>query len=251
MTLQMTVSPDFAPDYIPGWYIFNTWLQKQLGEGIHLELYNNFADQREAIRNDQVDIIYANPFDASMLIREKGFKALVRPSNKHDEAVIVVNAQHPAMRVEDLPPESRLVFTSDPDVHLIGMIMLEPADLHMDNLQTKEVDSYVLVAKNLLRNEADIGFFLKEAFYDLSNFIREQLRILVESEISVVHHTLLVGPRLQGKREQIRELLLNMSADSKGQGVLESLGFQFWENVAEEDVEFMIDLMDTLVTPAS
>ena len=63
----------------------------------------------------------------------------------------------------------------------------------------------------------------------------------------MVHHTLLVGPRLQGKREHIRDLLLGMSTDPKGQGVLESLGFQSWENVAEEDVEFMIDLMDTLV----
>ncbi len=246
MTFQMTVSPDFSPDYIPGWYIFNTWLQKQLEEGIHLKLYNNFDDQRKAIYNDQVDIIYANPFDASMLIREKGFKALVRPAGKHDEAVIVVNAQHPATCVEDLPPDSRLVFTNDPGVHLIGMIMLEPADLHTGNLQTQEVDSYVLVAKNLLHNEADIGFFLKEAFYDLSNFIQEQLRVLVESEISVVHHTLLVGPRLQGKREQIRDLLLDMSAAPKGQGVLDSLGFQSWENVDQEDVEFMIDLMDTL-----
>ncbi len=247
MSWQMSVSPDFAPDYIPGWYIFNTWLQKQLAERIHLQLYDNFADQREAIRNDQVDIIYANPFDASMLIREKGFKALVRPSGKQDEVVVAVNAQHPATRIEDLPPESRLVFTNDPDVHLIGMIMLEPADLHAGNLSGKAVDSYVLVAKSLLHGEADIGFFLKEAFYDLSGFIRDQLKVLVESEISVVHHTLLVGPRLQGKREHIRELLLGMPADPKGRGVLESLGLPSWEKVDEEDVEFMIDLMDALV----
>lgn len=246
MSYQMTVSPDFAPEYIPGWYIFNTWLQKQLGEGIHLELYNDFESQREAIANDQIDIIYANPFDAAMLIREKGFTALVRPSGKNDEVVVVVNNDNPAQRVEDLAPGLRLVFTNDPDVHLIGMIMLEPADLNVNNVQMQEVDTYVLVAKQLLRGEADVGFFLKEAFYDLSQFIREQLRVLVESEISVVHHALLVGPRLKDKQEQIRELLLNMASDPKGPGVLESLGFRAWENVEQEDAEFMIDLMDTL-----
>jgi phosphonate transport system substrate-binding protein len=160
--------------------------------------------------------------------------------------VVFVNVQHPANCVEDLSPGLRLTFTNDPDVHLIGMIMLEPANLIADNIQMREVGSYVIVAKHLLRNEADVGFFLKEAYYDLSSFVQEQLKILVESEISVVHHTLLVGPRLNEKREQIRETLLNMPTDLKGPGVLESLGFQAWENVDEEDAEFMIDLMDTL-----
>ncbi len=246
MTYQMTVSPDFAPELIAGWYIFNTWLQKQLGEGIHLELYNDFKSQREAIRSDQVDIIYANPFDASMLIREKGFTALARPAGKQDEAVIAVKAQYPADCVEDLPPGIRLAFTDDPDVHLMGMIMLEAADLNADNTEKRVVDSYVIVAKQLIRDEADVGFFLKEAFDNLSNFTREQLKVLVESQISIIHHSLLVGPRLAAQREQIREFLLKMSADPKGVGVLESLGFQSWENVDQEDAEFMIDLMDTL-----
>lgn len=246
MTYQITVSPDFAPEHIAGWYIFNTWLQKQLGEGVHLELYNDFDSQREAIRNDQVDIIYANPFDAAMLVREKGFTALARPSGKSDEAVVVVQAQNSATCVEDLKPGLRLAYTDDPDVHLMGMIMLEPADLSADNIHQSQVVSYPIVAKQLIRKEADVGFFLKESFDDLSAFTREQLKVLVESEISVIYHVLLVGPQLVGKQEQIRQLLLGMAQDAKGASVLKSLGFQGWENVDEEDVEFMIDLMDTL-----
>lgn len=246
MTYQMTVSPDFAPEYIAGWYIFNTWLQKQLGEGIHLKMYNNFKSQREAIQNNQVDIIYANPFDASTLIREKGFTALARPIGKHDEAIIVVSAKNPANCVEDLRSGLRLVSTDDPDVHLMGMIMLEPADLDANNIQMREVDSYVIVAKHLIQATADVGIFLKEAYENLSAFARDQLKVLVESEISIIHHSLLVGPQLADKREHIREILLNMPNDPKGPGVLESLGFNGWENVSLEDAEFMIDLMDTL-----
>ena len=33
MTYNFTISPDFSPDHISGWYIFNTWLQKRLGLG--------------------------------------------------------------------------------------------------------------------------------------------------------------------------------------------------------------------------
>jgi phosphonate transport system substrate-binding protein len=242
----MTVSPDFAPEYIAGWHIFNTWLQKQLGEGIHLELYHDFDSQRKAIRNHQVDIIYANPYDAAMLVREEGFTALARPSGKSDEAVIVVQAQNPADHIEDLKPGLRLVYTDHPDVYLMGMIMLEPADLNVDNIHRNQVSSYPVVAKQLIRNEADAGIFLKQAFDDLSAYTRAQLKVLVESEIDVIYHALLVGPQLADKQEQIRQLLLGMEDDDKGAGVLASLGFQGWENVDEEDMEFMIDLMDTL-----
>lgn len=246
MTLQMTVSPDFAPGRISGWYIFNTWLQKQLDARIHLELFSDFNSQRTAIRNDQIDIIYANPFDASMLIREKNFTALVRPAKQADEVVVVVPADSPANAVTDLTPGVRLVFTNDPDVQLIGMIMLEPADLNGDNLQSQEVDSYPVVAKRLLRKEADAGFFLKEAFDALAPATRENLKVLAESQISVIHHALLVGPRLAERREEIRNRLLTMTDDAKGASVMESLGLHSWQPVDEEDAEFMIDLMDTL-----
>ncbi|MCB9422339.1 MAG: phosphate/phosphite/phosphonate ABC transporter substrate-binding protein [Ardenticatenaceae bacterium] len=246
MTHQMTVSPDFAPDAVASWYIFNTWLQKQLDENIHLELFNDFESQRQAIFNDQIDIIYANPFDAAVLIREKGFTALVRPVGKQDEVVVAVSAQNPAACIEDLAPGLRLASTDDPDVHLVGMILLEPADINADNIERKIVDSYVIVAKQLLRNEAEVGFFLKEAFDSLSNFTKEQLKVLVESQISIIHHMLLVGPRLADKQVQIRDCMLQMADDPKGQGVLDSLGFTGWEMIEAEDAEFMIDLMDTL-----
>lgn len=49
MRYVMTVSPDFSPDKIAGWYIFNTWLQRQLDIHIHLELYSDFNSQRESL----------------------------------------------------------------------------------------------------------------------------------------------------------------------------------------------------------
>ena len=167
-TLELTVSPDFAPDHIAGWYVFNTWLQRQLGVRIHLELYDDFDTQRKAIAADQVDLIYANPYDAAMLVREKGFVAVAAPVDRPDEAVIAVPAESAVQHVEDLRPGSRVAVTRDPDVNLIGMIMLEPADLKRDSVVLQQVNSYVLVAKQLLQGKADCGFFLKEAFDDLS-----------------------------------------------------------------------------------
>lgn len=247
MTFNLTVSPDFAPDHISGWYFFNTWLQRQLDTGIHLELYDSFDEQRNDIQADKFDLIYANPYDASMLVRELGFQAIARPANKADETVIAVNAESVFQTVEDLLPGSRIATTDDPDVHTMGMIMLESADLDKGNTEISEYASYVVVAKNLLNNSADAGFFLKEAYDELSELIRSKMRVLVSSQISVVHHTLLVGPRMADHIPAIQAALLTMHENDKGQGVLESMGFSSWEPMDSEQTEFMIDLIDTLI----
>lgn len=246
MSYQFTVSPDFTPDHLSGWYIFNTWLQKQTGCAIHLEMYNDFHAQREAIKDDRVDLIYANPFDAAMLVREKGFKPLVRPAEESDEAIIVVSIDNHVEDVAHLQPGIKVAVTEDPDVHMMGMIMLEPGDLDASNVIMVPSDTYILVAKHLLKGEADVGIFLAEAFDDLSNMIKKQLRVLVRSQISVIHHSLMIGPRLLERRESIQDTLVQMHNDDKGHGVLESLKFKQWQVVDDEEMEFMIDLMDTL-----
>ena len=246
MPFNFTVSPDFAPDHMSGWFYFNTWMQRNLGADIHLELYDSFEEQREAIKAGKVDLIYANPYDASMLVRDLGFQAVARPVGTRDEAVVVVPAESPAQSVEDLKEGTRLATTDDPDVHTIGMIMLEPADLDSTNITQKEYDTYILIAKALLRGEADVGFFLKQGFDELSDLIKKQMRVLVSSQISVVHHALLVGPAMQERMGDLKPLLVEMHQDEKGKGVLESMGLRGFEPMTMEQTEFMIDLIDTL-----
>jgi phosphonate transport system substrate-binding protein len=246
MPYQMTVSPDFTPDHIFSWYIFNTWLQRSLGVDIHLELYDSFEKQRAAILADQVDLIYANPYDAAMLVREKGFVPIVRPQRSADEAIIAVHADNPAQKVEDLSANIGIAATDDPDVNLICDIMLEPAELNAQNTQRSIKNTYPLVAKALIQKKADLGFFLVEAFDSLSGITRRKLRALVSSQIQVIHHALLAGPKLAERQNTLRELLIGMSQNSKGAGVLQTMGFEAWELMDNEEMEFMIDLMDTL-----
>lgn len=247
MTLNLSVSPDFPPAHISGWFIFNTWLQRQLGVGVHLELYDSFEAQREDIRSGKLDLIYANPYDASMLVRELGFKVLVRPRNRADEAVIAARADDAINCVEDLKPGLRIATTADPDVHTMSMIMLESADLDNSNVTFKELDTYVLVAKALINGEADAGFFLKAGFEELSELVRKQMKPLVSSQISVVHHTLVAGPRMEEHLPALMNSLVEMENDPKGIDVLKSMGLDGWDVMEEEQTEFMIDLIDTLI----
>ncbi len=247
MALQFAISPDFPPEHIPGWYIFNTWLQRELDSAIHLQLYDNFGDLREAIHADRLDLVYANPFDASLLVREKHFMPLARADNLQDEAVVLTADHHPARHIEDLRPGTVIAATDVPDIEMMGMIMIEPADLNRDNTQRITCDNYVMVAKQLLNDEADIGFFLAEAFDNLSDLVKNQLRPLVRSQIQVIHHSLMAGPALQERHATLQQLLTTMDTSEKGQGVLDALKIHRWSPLAQEDSEFMIDLMDTLM----
>jgi phosphonate transport system substrate-binding protein len=110
------------------------------------------------------------------------------------------------------------------------------------------VSTYVVLARTLLQGKADCGFFLKEAFDDLSAPTRRQLRPVMTSQISLVRHVLLVGPRCAALREPLQNLLLDMSAPgSDGRATLQALGLSGWDKQDQEDTEFMIDLMDTLM----
>ncbi|MFZ2727569.1 MAG: phosphate/phosphite/phosphonate ABC transporter substrate-binding protein [Methylococcaceae bacterium] len=248
MSYMFTVSPDFTPDHLSGWYIFNTWLQKQSNTAIHLEMYDSFQAQHDAIKYDKIDLIYANPFDAAMLVREKGFLPLVKAAGISDEAIIAVNINNSVEDVSQLGAGTRVAVTEDPDVTMMGMIMLEAGDLNASNVHIDVHNTYVLVAKNLLQGKADVGIFLAEAFDGLSNLTKSQLRVLVRSQISVIHHALMIGPQLVGRRAEIQNLLLSMNDDDKGREVLRNLGFNAWESVDDEAMEFMIDLMEALAT---
>jgi len=247
MSYNFTVSPDFNPDCISGWFIFNTWLQKCITEPIHLELYNDFDSQRQAIRENRLDLVFANPFDAVALVRQQGFIPVASPAGQSDEAIIAVREDSPVSKVEALQPGVRIATMDDPDVHMMCMIMLEPADLDKHNTQITVCDSYVLVAKELLTAKADIGFFLEATYNDLSSVIRRQLRPLLQSRIQLIHHVLLVGPKLAARRADMLAAMLAMNTEEKGRAVLESLAFSAWQEVTTEDTEFMIDLMATLV----
>src|SRR5690554_7444433 len=48
--------------------------------------------------------------------------------------------------IEDLQPESRIATTNDPATNMIGMRMLEAADLDEENTVAEQVVSFVVVA---------------------------------------------------------------------------------------------------------
>jgi phosphonate transport system substrate-binding protein len=249
MILNFLVAPDFAPERFAGWHLLNTVLQKRSGLGLHLMTPATAAEQAALIAEGKVDAVYANPFDAASMIREAGYVAVARPVGKPDEMVIAAGAQSPANTVEDLKPGCKIALTDNKDVKLIGLRLLEAADLTEADIQWQVVDTYQAAARMAIKGEVDASFFLAEAFHSLSRLTKTQLKPLIESKLADITHVLLTSAKVGADAERVKEALVGLTGTPDGQPVLEELGIEKgFEAMSVEDGEFMIDLMDTLLS---
>ncbi len=248
MTLNFLIAPDFSPDRFAGWHMLNTLLQRRSGINLHLLTPASPPEQAELLAGDQVDLVYANPFDAVDMIRQKGYVPFARPVGKFDEMVIATAAESALQRLEDIAPGSRIALTDNKDVKLIGLRLLEPADLTQDLIEWVQVDSFQAAARLTLKGEVQAGFFLAEAYGSLTRMTRSHLRVLVESRISDISHVVLAHPRIAGDLARVSQALLGIGSEPADSEVLDALGLpQGFESMSQEDAEFMIDLMDTLL----
>ncbi len=248
MTLNFLIAPDFSPERFAGWHMLNTLLQRRSGFKLHLLTPASPPEQSRLLAGGDVDLVYANPFDAVDMIRRQGFVPFARPAGKFDEMVIATAAESALQRLEDIRPGSRIALTDNQDVKLIGLRLLEPADLTEALVEWVPVDSFQAAARLTIKGEVQAGFFLAEAYASLTRMTRSQLRVLVESRISDISHVVLAHPRMAGDLPRVSQALLGIGREPADRDVLDALGLpQGFEPMNQEDAEFMIDLMDTLL----
>lgn len=248
MTLNFLIAPDFSPERFAGWHMLNTLLQRRSGIKLHLLTPASPQEQAELLVEGKVDLVYANPFDAADMIRHQGYVPFARPAGKSDEMVIATAAESALLRLEDIRPGSHIALTDNKDVKLIGLRLLEPADLTEALVEWVPVDSFQAVARLTIKGDVQAGFFLAEAYASLTRMTRSQLRVLVESRISDISHVVLAHPRMADDLPRIRQALLGIGREPADSDVLEALGLAMgFEPMSQEDAEFMIDLMDTLL----
>lgn len=143
------------------------------------------------------DLVYANPFDATDMIRTLGYIPFARPSNRFDEMVIATGAESGLSSLADLKPGCHIALTENKDVKLIGLRLLEPADLNESLIEWVSVDSYQeAAARRAIKGEVEAAFFLADAFASLTRMTRSQMRVLVESAIHDISHVVLAHPRM-------------------------------------------------------
>lgn len=247
MAHNFLIAPDFSPERFAGWHMFNTLLQKRSGQAVHLITPASHAEQNESISTGTVQIIYANPFDAAKLIREEGYRAVARPTGKSDEMVIASSAKGSIQSLDDLKAGTTIAMADNRDVKLIGMRLLEAVDLTEADVKFEIAETYQAAARSVIKEEAQVAFFIAEVYNSLSNLTKSQLNVLIESDIATISHVILVKDTF-AEADDVTKVILSLKDDADGQAVLAELGMpEGFEPMNEEDAEFMIDLMETLL----
>ncbi len=247
MKLNLLVAPDFAPERFAGWHMFNTVLQKRADFATHLLTPATATEQSNLINQGNVDMIYANPFDAAVLIREKAYQVVARPVGKPDEMVIASGINGTVKTLADLQPGCRIAMADNRDVKLIGLRLLEAVDLTESDIQWHITENYQAAVRATIKGEAEAAFFMAEVYHSLSRLTLSQLQVLIASDLNDISHVLLVKDSFTDKAA-FTQALLSLHTDEDGKTLLTELGLpNGFEAMSEEDGEFMIDLMETLL----
>ena len=246
-THNMLIAPDFSPERFAGWHMFNTLIQKRANLNMHLNIPTSHAEQETVISEGDIQVIYANPFDAATLIREHGYHAVARPIGKSDEMVIAAAANSDINSLDDIKAGATIAMADNRDVKLIGLRLLEAVDIEEADLNWSVTETYQAAARQVIKGEAQAAFFLAEIFHSFSRLTKAQLSVLIESDLADISHVLVIKDGFPDT-DILMDAILNLHNDDDGKEALTELGMpQGFEAMNEEDAEFMIDLMQTLL----
>ena len=246
-THNMLIAPDFSPERFAGWHMFNTLIQKRANLNMHLNIPTSHAEQETVISEGDIQVIYANPFDAATLIREHGYHAVARPIGKSDEMVIAAAANSDINSLDDIKAGATIAMADNRDVKLIGLRLLEAVDIEEADLNWSVTETYQAAARQVIKGDAQAAFFLAEIFHSFSRLTKAQLSVLIESDLADISHVLLIKDGFPDT-DILIDAILNLHNDDDGKEALTELGMpQGFEAMNEEDAEFMIDLMQTLL----
>lgn len=246
-THNMLIAPDFSPERFAGWHMFNTLIQKRANLNMHLNIPTSHAEQETVISEGDIQVIYTNPFDAATLIREHGYHAVARPIGKSDEMVIAAAANSDINSLDDIKAGATIAMANNRDVKLIGLRLLEAVDIEEADLNWSVTETYQAAARQVIKGDAQAAFFLAEIFHSFSRLTKAQLSVLIESDLADISHVLLIKDGFPDT-DILMDAILNLHNDDDGKEALTELGMpQGFETMNEEDAEFMIDLMQTLL----
>lgn len=247
MSYNFLIAPDFSPERFAGWHMFNTLLQKRSNLAVHLVTPASHEEQEQQLNQNDISLIYANPFDAAKLIREGGYRAIARPIGKANEMVITSSVKSDIKTLEDVKSGHTVAMADNHDVRLIGLRLLEAVDIAEQDLTFEITETYQAAARLVIQGKADIAFFIAEIFEGLSKLTKAQLNVLIESDLAELSHIVLVKHDF-APIEDVTQVILSLQHDADGKTILEELGFaEGFKAVSEEEAEFMIDLMETLL----
>lgn len=224
--LTLMVCPHDTAKAPERWFRFVQYLNYSLNCGVHLEVSLDFKDFHQKL--DQADLVYANPADTIRLVNEKGYTAIARPSNLHDEIVVVANLDVANPTLSSLQGAAIATVT-----HLL------PTKIALHTLKQRGIepgtllhrDSWLSVVKAVWSNEASYGIVYKDTFDELSEKSKAMVNVLFQSEQRLAFHSLVLAPQAMKHGDRLSQALLAMNTSEQGKAVLDALQIDHWRPV--------------------
>lgn len=231
-----------------GWYFFNTYLQRHLQREIHLDLVHAAWDNE--LRPSRNQLVFAQPFQATLLALEYGFKIVARPTDLADEVTILARAEDERKQLSEFAGATVVTASAQSFVYLLGRFLLDEAGLHSNTLQYRFSGHEIKAIRNLTEGDADLLFLSSENFKSLSSLTRRRLRVLEETDSGLAFHAFCLAPEFEDCSPLLLTTLTEMAVDGKGQQVLKDLGFTGWNQPENEEIEMLSMIYQRYVEPS-
>lgn len=221
-----------------GWYFFNTYLQKRLGKEVHMELAQG-AIAENTNRPEQMDIVFAPPFEAIRLLRDNDFRPLLRPIDQSDEVTILARADDARAQLCEYRGVKAVTADSDNFIYLLGRFLIDENGSISKNLEYHFTGNEIKALQTLLKGHADLLFMSSKSYQGLSGLTRKMVKEMDRSETALAFYMFCIAPACEGLAKTFTEVLLDMNRDSQGRQVMADLGMEGWGNPTRDEIDML------------
>ncbi len=219
---HFSVCPHDTAKNVTGWFLLNTYLQRNLNCAIRFEPKDNFIQERECVLSGKCQIVYANPFSAAIFRKTHGYIPIAKPRGIFDETVLVCDVN------KSLPNHRPIKVASATDklvVHTLGLALLEQQGLPLSDVEFQFVGTHLKATQSVIQGKADLAFVYNETWNEMSDYARQALAIVGQTESRQATHCFCVSPEWSDKSGQIQKILCTMQNNPQSQRILDDLHF--------------------------
>jgi phosphonate transport system substrate-binding protein len=234
---QLSVCPHDTAKNLAGWYLLNTYLQRNLGCDIHFNLQDNFIVERETVLAGGYHLVYANPYSAMEFAEKLGFIPVARPIGVFDETLLVIRK---GTKPLELASPRISTATKGLIVHALGCVELNKLGKDPGACEFIISGNHMKAAQAVIKGEADIGFVFNETWHGMNDTSRGSLEVIGESREGNAFHCFCISPEWSDKKSRLLEILSGMQQDAdSGKRILEDLKFKGFEPVPDNTIALL------------
>jgi len=244
--LNYSVSPYLFQNSKTVWTEFEKLLLKKTKLSLQFKKYSSPSAFNKDFSKGQLGLIYADPYHASLLLRNHSYMPVARALGQYDEAIVAVRADSSILDIQDLNPQMYLSISVEPVNRLLGRLLLQPADINEDDMVCRYHRTHKSVVRDLLLDKTDVGVIVARNFDRLPFKIKTRLRILVRTQVYLFSSLWMLSPEHTKQYPTLARVFNRMHRNEKGSRILENFNTKSWLNVEQIKAEEMADLLHML-----